>query len=70
MLAPVVVFVVAVPPVITSVPVGNNPFDVAVSPDGTRLYVPFIGNNVGDGSPSDTDDGLSVISVLVPAIEA
>lgn len=58
--------------VITSIPVnGNNPFDVAVTPEGAGtptiyLYVPNIGAVVGNGSPDDSDDSVSVIRILEP----
>jgi YVTN family beta-propeller protein len=50
--------------VIETIPVGQGPFSVAVSPDGTRLYVPNAGFQAGDGSP---DDSVSVVAVLQEA---
>jgi DNA-binding beta-propeller fold protein YncE len=47
--------------VIETIPVGDSPYSVAISPDGTRLYVPNIGFEIGDESPDDT---VSVIAVL------
>lgn len=60
---------------LTTIPVqGNNPFDVAVTPEtadtnSVYVYVPNIGAVVGNGSPDDSDDSVSVIRILEPATE-
>jgi YVTN family beta-propeller protein len=55
--------------VIANIPVGNNPGGVAATPDGTRVYVPNFVRETGNGESNDSDDGVSVIAVLVPATE-
>jgi YVTN family beta-propeller protein len=47
--------------VIETIPVGEGPRSVAVTPDGTRAYVPNIGFDIGGTTPNDS---VSVIAVL------
>ena len=48
--------------VTTTIPVGNNPFGVAVTPDGATTYV----TNAGDNTVSVIDTASNTITATIP----
>lgn len=53
-------------PAETDIHVGINPYDLAVSPDGSQLWVADTGPQTGPGSPTD----IEVISTVTKAVTA